>query len=269
LRADNRIFLARLTFGKKLESPSAINLPIRLAVALLEDSNGRINVDVPVSGSLSDPHFSIAAAFLGALKNIATKAVSSPFKVLASVAGAREPLDRIDFRPGLADLTPDSQSKLDKLATALKQKPALQVSISPKVDPKYDRPGLREAKLSEMVKQQKVKTLASADSGDLSKIVVLPDEYNKYLKRAYQTAAFDKPRNFLGMVKSLPPDEVKKLMLDHITVTDEQLRKLAVARAEVTREYLAKQIAPSRLFVVDAKQIGGNGATARVDLSLQ
>jgi hypothetical protein len=273
LRAHNQIFLAQLTFGKKVESPSAINLPIRLVVALLADSQGRINVDVPVSGSLSDPHFTISGAFLSALKNIATKTVSSPFKVLASVAGAREQLDHIDFRPGLAELTPESQSKLDKLAAALKQKPALQLSISARIDPKNDRRGLREAKLIEMVKQQKVKTLANADENvDLTKITVSSDEYNKYLKRAYKAAAFEKPRNFLGLVKSLPPDEMKRSMLDHITVTDEQLRKLADARAQATRNWLAKQIDPSRLLVVapklDGKGIVGN-ETARVDLSLE
>jgi hypothetical protein len=274
LRADNRIFLAQLTFGKKVESPSAINLPIRLVVALLADSHGRINVDVPVSGSLSDPHFTISGAFLSALKNIATKTVSSPFKVLASAAGSREQLDRIDFRPGSAELTPESGNKLDKLAAALKQKPALQLSISARIDPKQDRKGLREAKLIEMMKQQKAKTLANAEENiDVTKIVISPNEYNKYLKQVYQAAAFEKPRNFLGLIKSLPSHEMKRLIFDHITVTDKDLRELADARAQATRDWLAKQIDQSRLLVVapklDAKGILANETPARVDLSLQ
>ncbi len=87
LTAENHIFIDQLTFGDKVESPNALNLPIRLAVTLLKDARGQIDLHLPVSGSLSDPQFSIGSVILHVFMNLITKAITSPFSLIASAVG--------------------------------------------------------------------------------------------------------------------------------------------------------------------------------------
>jgi hypothetical protein len=273
LTAQNHIFINQLTFGPKVVSPNAINLPIRLAVALLKDPQGRINLDVPVSGSLSDPHFSLGSVILSALKNIIIKAASAPFKLIASAfgGGKHEQLDHIDFTPGFAKLTADSRSKLNTLAKALTNKPSLGLSISGHVDPAVDVEGLKHAKLDREVKAEKIKELEKkGEQVNPAQVEVSKSEYKKYLTRVYKAAKFPKPRNFIGLEKSLPEDQMIKLMVEHISVNDHDLQHLAERRADVVRAYLSQQeVDPSRLFIETPKLTAENEKAPRVDLSIQ
>lgn len=274
LTAINRLFIDQLTFGPRVQSPYAINLPIATAVALLKNSKGEINVSVPISGSLSDPQFNFGEIIAKALSNLILKAVSAPFSVLALAAGSPgQKLDYVEFQPGLATLTPASQERLDALAKALKDRAALRLSISGRVDLAVDRKALRAAMVERLIKRQKVKELREqGDIVNIDTVELTPSEYDKYLKLAYDNAKFSKPRNFLGLAKSLPPDEMKKLLLANTDVTDADLKQLANARAAAVRRFLAKQINPSRLAVVaptlDAKGVTGKGKTTRVDLAI-
>jgi hypothetical protein len=276
LTAQNHIRLDQLTFGPRVQTKNVLNLPIRLAVALLKNPQGQINLDIPVSGSLSDPEFSILGVILGVLKNVILKAATSPFTLLASVAGGmggKEQLDYVEFKPGYASLSPESQKKLNTLAKALNARPALRPNISGWVDPEYDREGLHYAMLDRLIKGQKIKE--QADKGENvnpADVEVTQADYDEYLKSVYKATKFEKPRNFLGLDKSLPPDEMKKLLLPQMKVTDADLKRLADKRAEVVRRELAKQVDPARLFIVapklNAEVIEGKGKTTRVDLSL-
>jgi len=274
LTAENHIFIDQLTFGDKVQSPNAINLPIRLAVALLKNSRGQIDLRVPVSGSLSDPHFSIGSVVLHAFGNLIVKAATSPFSVIASAfgGGGNVDLSYVEFAPGLATLTPDSQNRLAIVAKALQDRTGLRLNISGRVDPAFDREGLREAMVARQIRAQKIKDVGDKEESADS-IAVAPDEYDKYLKRAYKAADFPKPRDLIGLDKSLPPDEMKKLMLTNTQVGDKDLEQLANARANAVRQWMSKKIDSSRLFVVapklDAKGINDKGKTTRVDLSLQ
>jgi hypothetical protein len=277
LTAQNHIRLDQLTFGPRVQSKSALNLPIRLAVALLKNPQGQINLDIPVSGSLSDPQFSIGGVILGVLKNVILKAATSPFKLLASVAGGiggNEQLEYVEFKPGYATLSPESREKLDTLAKALNARPALRLDISGRVDPKYDRGGLHYAMLDRLVKEQKIKDLANkGENVNPADVEVTQADYDKYLKRVYKAAKFEKPRDFLGLDKSLPPDEMKKLLIAHMKVTDADLKRLADTRAEVVHQQLAKEVDPARLLIVAPKLntegIEGKSKTTRADLSLE
>ncbi len=273
LTASNHLFFSQLTFGDKVQSPNAINLPIALAVSLLKNSRGEIDLTVPVSGSLNDPQFNIGALVLHALSNLIMKVVSSPFSVLASMAGgSNQRLDYVEFPAGLATLTPDAISRLSTLAKAMKDRPRLRLTISGRVDPKVDRSGLRAAMVDQRVKAEKVKELRErGENADAASVALAPDEYDKYLTLAYKEAKFDKPRNFLGLTKSLPPDEMKKLMLAHTDVTDHDLEELANARAAAVRRYLSKQVDPVRL-AVGAPNLNAEGVkdkTTRVDLAIR
>ena len=59
MQGKNRIFLDQLTLGDKVDSPDATSLPVKLGIALLKDSNGLIELDLPVNGDLRNPEFSI------------------------------------------------------------------------------------------------------------------------------------------------------------------------------------------------------------------
>jgi hypothetical protein len=118
---------------------------------------------------------------------------------------------------------------------------------------------LRAAIVDRLVKAQKVKEIRErGETADVATVTLTPDEYDKYLKLVYKQAKFDKPRNFLGLNKSLPPDEMKKLLADNTKVTDENLKELANARAVAVRRYLGKQVDPVRLAVI-APTVGSAG----------
>lgn len=277
LTADNHIFIDQLTFGDRVENSTATNLPIRLAVALLKNARGEIDLNVPVSGSLSDPQFSLGSVVLHAFMNLIVKAATSPFTLLGAAFGggkSSEELAYVEFAPGLFELTPDSQGKLATLANALQQRPGLKLNISGWVDPELDRPGLREAMLMEEIKALKIKDLGRKAAGEAESVQITPEEYDKYLGRVYRAAKFPKPRDAIGLNKSLPPDEMKKLMLANIEVTDQDLQQLAGARANAVRQYLsANKVDPERLFVaapkLDVTSVKDQGKPTRANLTLE
>jgi hypothetical protein len=276
LTASNHIFLDQLTFGDRVESSTAKNLPIRLAVAILKDSKGQINLDVPVSGSLNDPQFSLGGVIFHAFMNILTKAITAPFRLLTSAiggiagaGGSNEDLSYVEFAPGRSTLTDDARKRLDAVAAALNARPALKLSITGRVDPVIDKAGLHEAKVDDEV----IARLKDSEGAVAAKGQIPPDLYDKYLKKVYKAAKFEKPRNAIGLEKSLPPDEMKKLLVTNMAVTDDDLKKLADARAEAVRTYLSTKIDPSRLVIaapkLDASGISDQGKSTRADLTLQ
>lgn len=267
LTADNHIFIDQLTFGDRVANSTATNLPIRLAVSLLKNSKGEIDVDVPVSGSLKDPQFSIGSVILHAFMNLIVKAATSPFSLLSSAfGGGKQDLSYVEFAPGSAALSADSKSRLDTLIQALQERTGLKVNIEGRVDPALDPEGL----IDQAMKAQKLKD-TSGSGGDLASVTIAPAEYDKYLTRAYKAAKFKKPTNFLGLDKSLPPDEMKKQMI--AATSDSDLRALADARANAVRAYLSAKIDPARLFLIapklNADGIKDQGKTTRVDMALQ
>ncbi len=277
LTADNHIFIDQLTFGDHVDSPDATSLPIRLAVSLLKNSKGEIDVRVPVSGSLSDPQFSIGSVILGAFMNLIVKAATSPFTLLAAAfggSGAQQDLGNIEFTPGYATLTPDSQKKLDTVAAALQDRTALKLNISGRVDPQFDKDGYREASLEHSIEALRRKDEGESAEANAKAAALSTADYNKYLARVYSAGKFQKPRNFIGLAKTLPPDEMKKLIFANTPASDQDLQHLADARANAVRAYLStKQLQASRMFIIapklDASGIKDQGKTTRVDLSLE
>ena len=276
LTATNHIFLDQLTFGDRVESSTAKNLPIRLAVAILKDSKGQINLDIPVSGSLNDPQFSLGGIIFHAFMNILTKAITAPFRLLAGAIGgiaggnsSGEDLSYVEFAPGRSTLSPDSQKRLDSVAAALNARPALKLSIAGRVDPPVDKPGLREAKVDDLV----LARLSASEGAEAASGQIPPDLYDKYLKKVYKAAKFEKPKDSIGLTKSLPPDEMKKLLVSNTDVTDADLAQLGDARAQSVRKYLSTKVDPSRLSTaapkLDASGIDDKGKPTRADLSLQ
>ena len=257
LNSENKVFIDQFTFGEKVDSPDATSLPVKLAVALLKDRKGEIHLDIPVTGSLDDPKFSIFRIVLQVLGNLITKAVTSPFALLGAAFGGGEGMQYVEFEPGLATIPPDGQKKIDALVTALSEKPSLKLEIAGYVSPEADREGLKHYFLQRKVKAQKLNDLVKkgAAAPPVDEVVVTPEEYEKYLTLAYRAEPFPKPRNFIGMVKSLPVPEMEKLMLTHIEAGNEELHQLAARRANAVKGALLQsgKIEPERLFIVEPK----------------
>jgi hypothetical protein len=139
LNAQNVFQIDQLTLGSRVESPDATSLPVKLAVALLKDRNGRIDLDVPVTGRLDDPEFRVAPIIFKTIANLITRAATSPFRLLGGLAGGGEELSFLEFAPGSAELLPGEIDKLDKLRIALYERPAVNLEIESLVDPQLDR----------------------------------------------------------------------------------------------------------------------------------
>ncbi|WP_412529014.1 DUF748 domain-containing protein [Burkholderia lata] len=275
LKANNHIFIDQLTFGDHVENDTATRLPVKLAISLLKNTRGQIDVNLPVSGSLSNPEFSVGGLIWRAVLNLIAKAVTSPFSLLAhAFGGGGEDLGYVEFAPGSYQLDDAQQKKLDTVVKMLTEKPSIRLDLIGRVDPAKDTSGLGDAYVDRLVRQQKLKdVVGQGESIDPMSVKVEPAEYSKYLTRAYKAADFKKPRNVIGLQKTLPDADMKKALADHAPADDNALRALAQQRAQAVRQYLDGKIDSSRVFVVapklDAKGIEDKGATTRVDFGLQ
>ena len=155
LRGDNRILLERLTLGDRIESPDAIDAPLELAIALLQDDEGRIDLGLPVSGDLDDPQFSYGHLVWKALGNLLSGIVTAPFRALGAALGVKgEELDTLVFEPGGAALAPPEQEKLMTVSRMLAKRPALLLKITPRFDPKADKRALQRQQLQRALLRQ-------------------------------------------------------------------------------------------------------------------
>jgi uncharacterized protein involved in outer membrane biogenesis len=260
LDAENQIILNQLTFGERVESPTATKLPVLLAVALLKDRNGVIEVNMPVSGSLDSPEFSVGGIILRIIINIITRAVTAPFALLgAAFGGGGQELSYIEFDYGRADLTQAAEAKIKTLATAMNNRPALKVEISGRVDPTNDLEGIKRAGIERKVKAQKMKELARQGKAPKSVDEVQVDkaEYERFLKAAYGDESFPKPRNIVGLAKDIPVPEMEALMLKHSQASENDLRELGNRRAQAVRDRLlaGEQVTSDRVFIAAAKPV--------------
>jgi hypothetical protein len=152
LVGENKLILRDFELGEKVEHPGAMSLPLGLAVALLKDAEGKIDVDLPVRGNVDDPEFKYGGVVLKALANLIVKIVASPFALLGKLVGVEaNELEYINFIRGRADLTPPEQERIVKLAEALSLRPELVLEVSGVVDREADGIALRTAKLQQIV----------------------------------------------------------------------------------------------------------------------
>src|ERR1700676_2335079 len=153
LDGHHHIVIDQLEFGDKTESKDAVSLPVKLAVALLKDRNGVIDLNLPVTGSLDDPQFKLAPIIWKVFVNILEKAVTAPFALLGSLFGGGPDLQFIDFRPGVADLDAAAVDKARTVVKALNERPQLKIDVPIAWISELDRPALVEARLSTEIRE--------------------------------------------------------------------------------------------------------------------
>ncbi len=274
LTADNKVFIDQFTFGEPVESPFATKLPVNLAISLLKNNRGEIDINLPIAGSLDDPQFSVGGLIVKVVVNLFVKAATSPFALLGSMFGNGEELSNVEFAAGRAGINESASKTLETLAKALNARDALELEIGGRADPVADKEGFKRVALERALRVEKRGDLAkSGDTGDgTGRLEIAPEEYKTYLTRAYKAAKFPKPRNIIGLQKDLPVEEMEKLMLANLPATDDDVRQLAQRRAENVQVWLIERgnVAPGRLFIVPPKvEADDKGKSSRVDFSLK
>lgn len=170
LLGENQIIMDRLTLGERIQSSTAKDLPLDLAIAILQDSDGRIDLGLPVSGSLDDPQFSYGRIIWKAIGNILTKIVTAPFRALAGLFGGNgEKLEQIGFEAGEAKLTPPEKEKFKQISKILSKRPGLALTVHGAWSAEIDRPVMKERQLRRaVVEKMGVKLAPDEDAGPIS-----------------------------------------------------------------------------------------------------
>ena len=283
LTASNKLILNSLQFGDKAEGSTA-SLPVKLAVALLADRNGVIDLEIPISGSLNDPQFQLSSVIFKVIGNIVLKAISSPFSLLAGAFGGGEgEISNVSFPAGSSRLTAPALLSLDQIAKVMEEKTNLTMTVIGTASLSAERDAYQRERLQALVQAEQRRAVTT---GAISGLVtgsknatenianneeqISGEAYETLLKRVYRRANIVKPRNLLGLVKDIPVPEMEALLLANMSATQDQLKALALQRAVVVKDYLAsRKVASSQLFLGAAKTVETEGKwTPRAELNL-
>ncbi len=240
LQGHNRIVMQSLVLGERIESPSASSLPLDLAIALLEDSEGRIDLGLPVSGSLDEPKFSYGGLIWKVITNVLGKIVSAPFRALGALFGGDKELsDRIGFPAGSAQLAPPEREKLQQLAQALAKRPGLQLRLSAGYTPERDAPVLKARQLREALAQIEGHRLEAEDA------LLLPAQSAKALRqlfaRRFGAAELERLEERHALAQPAPPPNLAQRLLAR---TKEALGRAPAPLSEAERSELVGRPLP-------------------------
>ncbi|MCX7085809.1 MAG: DUF748 domain-containing protein [Methylococcales bacterium] len=262
LTATNNLLIDQFELGEQVENPNAVSLPIKLAVALLKDAQGRIKIDVPISGSLDDPQFSFGGVVADALFNGLSSLVSSPFNTLSMLMGNEKDLNLVSFTAGSSTLNDLQKHKLLDLAKALKARPNLNIEIKGVALQTKDWPLIRQDALYEQLKRIRAAELnKNAKKRIRDEYVQLSDEDYKRLLADLFIEKFPHlaKRSVWGEPRLLESNAgdfyavAKEKLLTLIKPEPERLKVLATARAQGIANFLVQQggIAAENIYILD------------------
>jgi uncharacterized protein involved in outer membrane biogenesis len=281
LTADHRIIVNQLQLGDRVESPDATHLPVKLAIALLKDRNGVIDLDLPITGSLDDPKFRLGPIIWKVVVNLIEKAVTAPFALLGKLFGGGEEISYLDFPAGSATLDAAARGKLTALVKALDSRPGLNVDLPQVSAPALDAVALAEQKWHADLQARAGRRLGAhaGDAGAVERLLGSPKDYRALLEDAYKDA--------VGHRAEIPPPEVIKGQpapdptATAIAWLEGQLRpRFAPAPAEVDALAQARAVAvqsalldgtgidPSRVFVIKSAPLPATSGPVRMQLAL-
>ena len=260
LKAENKVVVEQLQLGEKVDSADAVDLPIRLAIALLKDSDGKISIELPVTGDLNNPQFSVMPIVWQTLRNLVVRAATAPFKFIGGLVtgGGSEDLGNVSFAPGSSELNKDAEGALNTLAKALKERPTLRLEIEGTAAASSDGPFLAAQRLEREYQYNYYKMLQRRGDkvpAQASLLVVPEGEKAPLLEGIYRTR-----------LKQQPPAEWKDLSRDDRTArlkdgvikfwstSDVLLRQLGQDRASTIKDYLVDkgQLEDDRVYFIDA-----------------
>ncbi len=260
LAATNLIRFDQLTLGEGTNSPDAVKIPVKLALALLKDTRGVIELDVPIEGSLDDPEFRLGKVIWRAVFNLLLKVATSPFRLLASLVGGGEAeMSFVEFAPGTAELSPPAQERLNLLAKSLAQRPELGLEVEGTADDAQDAVALRRAALERALRHAKAAGMKPPPESE-DEVVVAAGERPQLVKALYSVAfppakekagASSKADEKTEPVAEPTPEELEALLLPTMPIAPDAFEALAADRAQRARDVLvAAGIDQARLFLV-------------------
>ena len=262
LAASNSILIDQFELGEKVENPDAVSIPLKLAVALLKDSSGKIKMDVPITGSLDDPKFSVGSIVIDALVKVITKVITSPFNAVASLVGSEKDMSTISFAAGNSALDKQQQAKLDTLSKALKERPVLNIDIKGAAFQEQDWPVIREDALYDQLKKRRAAEINKDTDKKIREeyVELSDDDYKNLLADMFiekfpqlaEKSLFGKPK----LVNSEAGDfyEIAKQNLFTIIKPEpERLKGLASARAQTIAKYFVQNggVPHERVYILD------------------
>ena len=281
LDAQHHIIVDQLEFGEKTESKDAVSLPVKLAVALLKDRDGVIDLNLPINGTLDDPKFKLGPIIWKVFVNILEKAVTAPFALLGSLFGGGPDLQFVDFQPGNAELDPAAVSKAQSMVKALNARPQLKIEIPIAVVNDLDRPSLVESKYQAQIREALSAAAARKKPGaaELSFDQMEPGAQLDLLTKLYAKDAGSEPK-FPDSVDALKTKAEKTAAKNeflsreihgHITVDESDLTALGQLRATNMQQALltGTQIDPERVFLVANDKAKNQDGRVRLELSLR
>jgi uncharacterized protein involved in outer membrane biogenesis len=279
LDAQHKFLIDQLELGDKVESPDSVGLPLKLAVALLRDRNGVIDLDLPVTGDLDDPQFRIGPIVWKVLVNLLTKVVTAPFALLGSLFGGGEDINLIGFPAGKPGLDAASQQKVQSLVQALNERPGLQLSVPAVFNRAADGPVLTEAgfqaRLVEARKSQLASKKQAVEDASFETLSADPKAYLKLLTTVYrQEYGDDVPLPEPPPEATDPGAQIRLLedgLRQRVEVSDVEFFALAKARAEGVQSLLLTDtgIDPGRVFLTAPAEGKAGEAGVVMELSLQ
>jgi len=281
LDADHRFVIDQLELGGKVDSPDAVPIPLKLAIALLKDRNGTIDLDLPVKGDLDDPEFRVGPIVWKAFVNLLTKAVTSPFALLGNLVGGGEEINLIGFPPGNSVPDAASQEKLQGLRQGLAERPGLKLNVPAVFSRAVDSAALQESAIQEQLTEARRAELAAkkqpVDGIDYTTLASDPENQLRLLKAAYRKASADEPEP-----AETPPAEAgtaesirwfENELRRRVLVTDAELFALAKSRAEDVRSRLLAgaddAIDPARVFLIAPAESKAGEAGVVMELALK
>ena len=264
LTASNSIFIDQFELGERVDNPNAVSLPLELAVALLKDSSGKIKLDVPITGSLDDPKFSVGHIVADALMNVISKVVTSPFRALGSIIGSEKDLSAISFAAGNSSLDKQQQAKLDSLSKALNKRPILNLDIKGAAFEEQDWPVIREDALYDQLKKRRAAEInKSAEKKIRDEYVELSeDDYKRLLADMFiEKFPLLAEKSFLGTPQLMNPDAgdfyeiAKQKLFTVIKPEQDRLKHLAQDRARAIANYVVQKggVPNNRVFILDTE----------------
>ncbi|THK40736.1 DUF748 domain-containing protein [Methylophaga sp. SB9B] len=247
LTASNNIVIRDIKLGERVETPGAMDLPLDLAVGLLKNSKGVIELNIPVSGNVNDPQFAMGPVIRGAIGNALRNIVSAPFRFLGSLIGIGndESIDEIRFRAGRADLAPPEQEKLHKLVEALVQRPQLALQIPAPFDEAADRQRLQVTAVESRIDTRLNETESTQQLNEKRQQVLealylqaglSPDLQT--LQQEFSTTEDANEQSQAELDVLAYNDSLKKRLIEAETVSDAQLQQLAQQRQQAVIDFI-------------------------------
>ena len=260
LKAENKVVVEQLELGEKVDSPDAVSLPLKLAVALLKDVDGKISIELPVTGDLNNPQFSVMPIVWQTLRNLIVKAAAAPFKLIGGLiaGGGSEDLGTVAFAPGSSDLSKDAEGALVKLANALKERPALRLEIEGTAAQSSDGPLIAEQRLEREYQYNYYKILQRRGDkvpAQASLLEVPESEKTPLLEGIYRTRLkAQPPAEWKDLGKEERAAKMREGVIKFWASSDVLLRQLGQDRASSIKDYLVDkgQLADDRVYFIDA-----------------